>query len=99
MADATRVGPRAFACATIRNGFDHGNVPFDVTTGLFVGRRTAPFVGTSVPVYRWLRFLAENDGIKGQVALEALPLRGLRLRLVGGAGRVLGSLGYTARFR
>ena len=99
VATATRTGPRAFACTTIRNGFDHGNVPFDVTTGLFVGRRASPFVGTSVPVYPWLRFLAENDGVRGQVALEATPLRGLRLRLVGGDGRVRGSFGYTARFK
>ncbi len=99
IAAATHTGPRAFACATIRNGFDHGNVPFDVTSGLFVGRRTSPYVGVSVPVYRWLRLLAENDGYEGQAALEALPVRGMRLRLVGERGRVLGSFGYTARFK
>ena len=99
VADATHVGPRAFACATVRNGFDRGNVPFDVTVGLFAGRRTTPYVGTSVPIYRWLRLLAENDGRDGRAALEATPLRGLRLRLVGERGRVLGSFGYTARFK
>lgn len=99
IAGATRVGPRGFVCATIRNGFDHGNVPFDVTTGLFVGRRSSPYVGVSVPVYRWLRLLAENDGQQGQAALEATPLRGFRVRLVGARGQVLGSLGYTARFK
>ena len=99
VADATRLGTRGFACATIRNGFDHGNVPFDVTSGFFVGRRATPFLGTSVPVYAWLRFLAEDDGRIGRVALEAAPLRGLRLRLIGERGRTLGSLGYTVRLR
>ena len=99
VAAATSTGLRAFACATVRNGFDHGNVPFDVTVGMFVGRRSTPYVGTSVPLYFWLRLLAESDGLAGKAALEATPLRGLRLRLVGERGRLLGSFGYTVKFR
>ena len=96
--DVTRPGVRGFACATFRNEFAHGSTPFDVTTGFTVGRQGRPFVGTSVPVYRWLRLLAEQDGFEGRAALEALPLRGLRLRLEGQRGGVLGSIGYTSRF-
>ena len=99
LGDVTGPGARAFACATFRNEFNHGNVPFDVTTGLTAGRRVRPYVGTAVPVYRWLRLLAEHDGFEGRAALEALPLRGLRVRVVGERGAVLGSIGYTARFR
>lgn len=98
LGDATRPGIRGFACATFRNEFAHGSVPFDVTTGLTLGRQARPYVGTSVPVYRWLRLLAENDGFEGRAALEALPVRGLRLRLEGQRGGVLGSIGYTAKF-
>lgn len=98
VAGQTRPGVRAFACATLRNEFGRGNVPFDVTTGLFVGHRITLYVGASVPVYPWLRLLAEHDGYDGQAALEALPLRGFRLRLVARAGSLAGSVGYTARF-
>ena len=98
VASAYATGTRAFVCGTIRNEFAHGNVPFDVTVGLFAGKKFTPFVGANVPVYSWLRLLAEHDGSRGQAAFEALPLRGLRLRLVARSGAVLGSVGYTARF-
>lgn len=98
LGDATRPGIRGFVCGTLRNEFAHGNVPFDVTSGLTFGRQVRPFVGTSVPLYPWLRLMAEQDGFEGRAALEALPFRGLRLRLVGQRGGVLGSIGYTARF-
>ena len=96
--DETRPGRRLFACATIRNELGRGSVPFDVTVGGFVGRRVTPYVGASVPVYAGLRALVEHDGYTGQAALEATPLRGLRLRLVSRGGAALGSVGYTARF-
>lgn len=98
IAGAQSTGTRAFLCGTVRNEFDHGNVPFDVTTGVFFGKKFTPYVGTSIPVYSWLRLQGEHDGSQGRVAFEALPLRGLRLRLVGRSGAVLGSIGYTARF-
>ena len=98
VASAYTTAARGFLCATVRNGFDHGNVPFDVTVGFFVGKKFTPYVGANVPVYSWLRLLAEHDGSRAEAAFEALPLRGLRLRLVGRSGAVLGSVGYTARF-
>ena len=98
LGDVTTPGLRGFLCGTFRNEFAHGSTPFDVTSGITFGRQVRPYVGAAVPVYRWLRLLAEHDGFQGQAALEALPIRGLRLRLVGGKGRALGSVGYTARF-
>ena len=98
LADQTRPGARLFGLFTNRVEFGAGNVPFDVTVGLFVGRRVTPFVGAAVPLYAGLRLLAEHDGDMGRVGLEATPLRGLRARLVEGNGDLLGSLGYTVKF-
>lgn len=98
LAAATSAGPRAFVCLTNRVEANGHNTPFDVTSGLFVGKRTRPFVGTTVPMYPFLRLLAEHNGDYGSVGFEATPFRGLRLRLVGRSGAVLGSLGYTAKF-
>ena len=95
--DETRPGRRLFACGTIRNEFGRRGEAFDVTVGLFAGRRVTPYVGASVPLRPGLRLLAEHDGDQGQAALEATPFRGLRLRLVSKGGAALGSIGYTAR--
>ncbi len=99
IADETKAGTRAFLCGTIRNEFGAGNAPFDVTVGLFAGRLVTPYVGTSVPLYAWASLLAEQDGRQGQLALEARPTRGLRLRLIARSGNVLGSVGYTVSFK
>lgn len=96
--DETGTGTRLFGLTTIRNQFQNTNVPFDVTIGLFVGRRTTPFLGTSVPVYRWARVLAEHDGDRGRIGFEALPAKGFRVRLTATDGRIAGSVGYTAGF-
>ena len=96
--DQTRAGTRLFALTTIRNEFGGGNAPFDITVGLLAGRRTSPFVGAAVPVYSWLRLMAEHDGDRGRVGFEARPAKGVRLRLVATDGRVAGSVGYTVGF-
>ena len=96
--DETGPGRRLFACGTVRNEFGRRGESFDVTVGLFVGRRVTPYVGASVPLRKGLRLLAEHDGYVGQAALEAAPFRGVRLRVVSREGAMLGSVGYTARF-
>ena len=96
--DETHSGRRLFLCGTIRNEFGRGGEAFDVTVGLFAGRRVTPYVGASVPLRPGLRLLVEHDGYVGQAALEAIPFRGVRLRLVSKGGAALGSLGFTARF-
>lgn len=96
--DQSSDGIRFFGCTTIRNEFDHGNVPFDVTFGFLGGRSFSPYVGANVPVYSWLRLMAEHDGNRGRVAFEAQPLRGFRVRLISTEGHFGASIGYSAGF-
>jgi hypothetical protein len=98
--NVTRTGRQFYMAVTIREDFEtvDGDALGDVTFGVFVGERTMPFGGLSIPFSRRIRWLVEHDGRQIATGLEYRPRTPLRLRLVFREGSTLGSLGYGWSF-
>jgi hypothetical protein len=81
----TADGRRFYLALTFREAVDNignGNLPLEATIGVFMGPRTAGFVGVSIPFSDALRLLAEHDGTRISAGLEYRALKdtfGLRI--------------------
>ncbi len=98
--DQTFDGRRFYLATTFRPIFStvNGDVPADVTLGLFQGRYTHPFVGVSLPFAREFRLLAEHNGFRPQAGFELRPRPNLGLRIAFRERQTLTSLQYSTRF-
>jgi hypothetical protein len=82
--DSSRDGRRFWAATTYRKAFKSldGVYFADLTVGGFVGKKTSPFAGVSVPISRYVRVLAEHNGYRLSSGLEIRPKPQFALRLV-----------------
>jgi hypothetical protein len=98
--DQTRDGLRFFGAITYRPVFStiNGDIPADLTIGVFAGSRNAPFAGGTIPFSREFRFLYEYNGTRFASGIEVLPMKDLGFRLVFRDRDVLGGMHYTRRF-
>jgi len=81
--DRTADGRRPFFVVTFREGFSTigGESPADITLGFSSSHRQVyPLVGASIPFSKQVRFMAEHDGLRISIGMEARPVRNLSLR-------------------
>jgi hypothetical protein len=98
--DQTEDGRRLYAAITFRPVFvtANGDVPADVTLGIFQGEYTHPFVGVSLPLARQFRVLAEHNGFRPAAGFEIRPQPNLGFRIQFRERQTLASLQVTTRF-
>jgi hypothetical protein len=79
----TQDGRRFFFCVTSNTAMEtelSHNLYVQTTLGMFFGKNTSPFVGTSFPFGTSLRLLVEDNGIRPAIGLELKPLRYLSFK-------------------
>jgi len=85
--DQTRDGRRFFAATTFREPFEtlNGEFPADITLGMFIAKKSTPFVGVEVPFSKEFHLLAEHNGIRIAAGAEyrPIPLINLRAQVIG----------------
>jgi hypothetical protein len=98
--DQTPEGRRFYAVLTSRQIYstDTGDSPGDVTLGVFVGRRSGPFVGLDIPLATYLRLVACHDGYVITAGIEFRTNKRFGLRLVAVDGRPQIGLNTMTRF-
>ncbi len=98
--DSTRDGRRFWAATTYRKTFNviGGTYFADLTIGGFVGKKTSPFAGASIPVSRYVRVLAEHNGYRLSSGLEIRPKPEIAFRLVFRERDSLLGLNLTKKF-
>ncbi|AIE84288.1 hypothetical protein [Fimbriimonas ginsengisoli] len=98
--DRTADGRRFFGAATFREPFTtiNGDVPADITLGVFAGRHWSPFVGVSIPFSKEFHLLVEHNGFRISSGIEYQVSSLLNLRAQVRDHQTLLSLQLTRRF-
>lgn len=75
-----------------------GNAIADVHVGLLQGRYSHAFFGTSIPIVKEARLLAEHNGYRLTAGLELRPVRDVALRVQFSSQQTMMSLQLSHRF-
>lgn len=98
--DQTQDRRRFYAAITFRPYFitANGDVPGEVTLGIFQGEYTHPFVGVGIPFSRELRLLAEHNGFRPAAGFEYRLKPNIGFRMQFRQRQTLASLQLTTKF-
>ncbi|HWD41068.1 MAG TPA: hypothetical protein VG944_19625 [Fimbriimonas sp.] len=98
--NTTTDGRREYACLTWREPIDTGNgeVPIDITFGMYYRSHPFGFGGVSFPLSKEVRMIGEYNGSRPAGGFEYKPTPAFGLRLLFRGPDTLADLSWTSRF-